>query len=934
MIAKKTTKDYFRLIKQNHKRYLENNMLTHLELTGGLKKAKLVEEYTKKIIHFRPTKERYLDGAIQQLPLSSRIGHGALSALLGLGVRGLTASATHKIGISSGAFSTVLATGASNIAYRAWKESVQNASEDFSTFQEAMKEAGFNDERYNALSAALVKLFHFRECILLKLEDNNGINIREEFKMRYFPQEKGFDEDALNLAIEAYFLDELNTLFNSAFKDIYELQEDTIKREKKNNIFAWLKKFFEKPEHRQRFSQQMQIQFMEECLNYLETEIAEPSFYARYPYVSVSVMGLVGGLVALSLAAAVIGGPIIGIVGIGLLGACLAGAGSYWALKKVDSVKYKRTGSNREAIASTIHNVTNECRRLDRLIKNAVETSTEDVKLLLKYHNNGSQSTFEKLCWFFIHHQEIAMGASSAWLREYASRYRHSKTIEIELGKAHQGIIENSEKQTLELQTQLTEWMLKGADKSLPKKIQQFIYDTHDYLRKPEHHVFIERFELLEKIRQQILEIVSSLPYISNKTPLPELLTKFYTLPAYQGGLGGQLEDLTMARLLCPITFPLDTLLLTAQRVSFAQSRNAHQAYLLKGDNFYRKLLGLSIQSDFELTEHNITPGNINCYLKHSFDFLFSLNDGIQIQQNDINLTKPFRLSYEFVLYRTLLIKQLASIADPNNLRTDPIVRSEINRWIEDHLNINPTVVFNDVVNQSLFLDDEPSYVTISDPLGTPHPASDISFIAETMRLDLAYVSRLYTPRMLIDQEAKDFLSTRKTSEKLLFCQSNTHKLMTPEDTKAYHMKIEQLILNTSLFIAHLAQNNTIKKSKTLDCYLQDMLQEIDDLVVRIERQDHLFAQNYDEQNPSYLNLARELLQQFKQELQALLNHKSNHLKSLKTALDLTFDDWSATPPKSDLITTTSNRFTFFTKTLLHHIRDIHEPLTEPIKTS
>ncbi|GGI81631.1 hypothetical protein [Legionella impletisoli] len=925
MTSKKTSEDYFRLIKQNHKRYLEHNMLTHLELTGGLKKAKLVEDYTKKLIHFRPTKERYLDSAIQQLPLSSKIGHGALSALLGLGISGLTASATQKIGISSGAFSTVLAAGASNIAYKAWKESAKNASEDFSAFQEAMKQAGFNDERYNALSASLVKLFHFRECILLKLEDNNGINIREEFKTRYFPQEKGFDEDALNLAIEAYFLDELNALFNSAFKDIYELQEDSIKDEKKNLIFNWLKLFFEKPEHRQRFSQQMQIQFMEECLNYLETEMAEPSFYARHPYASASVMGLLGVLLALSLAAAVIGGPIIGIVGIGLLGSCLAAASAYWALKKVEAVKYKRTGTNREAIAATIHNVTNECRRLDRLIKNSVDTSPLDVKLLQKYQEDGSPSMFHKLCLFFDHHHEVAMGASTAWLREYASRYRHSKAIEIELGKAHQGIIERSERQTHELQKELAEWMLKGQHKSPPKKLQSFVYDSENYLRKPEHQVFIERFELTEKIRQQVLEIVGSLPYTTDTLSLPGLLIDFYTSPLHHGGLGGQLEDLAMARLLSPTTLPFDMLLLTAQRVSYAQSKSPYYTYLLKGDNLYRKMLGLSIQSNFELTEHNITPGNINHYLKHSFDFLFSLNEGISARQGDVNLAKPFKLSHEFVLYRALLIKQLASIADPNNLRTDPIVRAEINRWIEEQLRISPTVVFNDVVNQSLFLEEDASSITILDPLGIAHPVSEISFIAEALRLDLAYASRSYTPSMLIDQEAKAFLSKRKPHEKIIFCQRDTQTLMTPEDTETYHLKIKQVILNTSHFIEHLTHNNTIKKSKTLDCYLHDMILELQVLIEKIERQDGLFSKTYGRSNPSYLHLAFESLKHFSLELDGLLTRESNQLKVLNKTLDLTFEDWSAVTPKSNFTHTTCNGIAFFTQTISKRIQGIHE---------
>jgi len=67
MTKKITTDKYFEIIKQNHKKYLEQNMVTHLELTGGLKQAELVKKYAERISEFRSSKERTLNNALQPL---------------------------------------------------------------------------------------------------------------------------------------------------------------------------------------------------------------------------------------------------------------------------------------------------------------------------------------------------------------------------------------------------------------------------------------------------------------------------------------------------------------------------------------------------------------------------------------------------------------------------------------------------------------------------------------------------------------------------------------------------------------------------------------------------------------------------------------------------------------------------------------------------
>ena len=81
----------------------------------------------------------------------------------------------------------------------------------------------------------------------------------------------------------------------------------------------------------------------------------------------------------------------------------------------------------------------------------------------------------------------------------------------------------------------------------------------------------------------------------------------------------------------------------------------------------------------------------------------------------------------EFNLYRMLLITQLAHLADPNNLRVDPSIKRDIEIFAQDKLGIDPKVVFNEVLNQGLFIEDDRTGPTINDPLETPRSLSNIA---------------------------------------------------------------------------------------------------------------------------------------------------------------------------------------------------------------
>lgn len=890
MPPRRTTEDYFRIIKENHKKYLDEHMVTHLEISGGIKQAQLVEKYADKIKLYRATKERYLNHAVQQVSLASKVGHGALAALLGIGVGGLAYYAQKDSAISealnplsgakniaAGAFSAVIGAGVSYLAYQAWLKSAKHAAtDDFAQFQEAMKKAGFTDEKYAQLSAELVKLFHFRECVLLGLKDGSGTNIREEFKKKYSPDDEPFDDKALNIAIEAYFLEQLNHLFDHAFKDIYVIHDHEIQAEEAQNpILTWLKSFFEKPEERQKFTQQLQIQFMEQCLNYLEAEMAEPSFIAKHPYATASITGLAAGLVVLTVAATVLGGPVtLGIITIALITTAITAAATYWAVNHVDALHYKRSKENRNAIHQTIEHVTTECTRLERLIKQVVETTPEDIKQLERYREHPEGGSFLDHFKRFGSHEEVATGAGKAWIREHASRYRHSKAIEIDLSAQHKQLIEKGEAQTAAMQGYLKTMMNSDRVIAMPEPLQRYIDDTKAYLINPEHHDFINKFELVEKIRQQVLDIVAAIPSNAPQS-LPQPLIDFYTLPVEKGGLGGLASDLQQVRVLAPILpdsmiasakeHPYYPLLVSAQRLNFALSRDDNRAFILMGDAGYREMLGLPATVPGDRIENTLHAGNIRQYLQASFNFLYSLNQTGATDTVD-SLDKPFENSKEFNLYRMLLIKQLACLADPNNLRIDEAIRREIYKFAQERLQIDPTVVFDDVLNQSLFIQREAGGPSIQDPLMFERSVADLECVAEAIRVDMAYASTSMTPRLLIAMEAKDFLIQMGDTEKTIFCYGNSKAVLIPEVSESYVERIRNTIATTRAFIVDMANRDVLIKSNALKSYLRDSMQEIAQLHQAIISLDQMLG-NASKFNSPELSAASELLKQYQEEL-------------------------------------------------------------------
>ncbi len=823
--------DYFERIEKRHKQYLETNMVTYLELKNELKSAQLIEQYSNRVSDYFKTKTQYLKDSLTQITVGEQLKQGAVSALMGIGIGSLAGQVIpNPLPAPSNMFSALIGISASKLIYEVWKNATRNTNaDDQEAFQKAMQEAGFDNERYNKLSEKVVQLFHFRECLLLGFQDN-GINMRDEFKEKYI--QGPVNDQALNIAIETYFLSKLNEVFKESFDEIYNIREDEINDEVRdqNSIIGWIKRYFRDDSNRAIFTQQMQIKFMEECVGFLRKQMNEPSFVAKHPYVPMIVSGLIAGAIALGVGAAIVGGPLTITIGVvALVIACVVAVATYFAVKHGDALRFKRDKNNRESIDHMMTEITLESTRLNQLINLSGKTTAAEVEHVQTYNQANVATWFQTLTG--QGNPEIARGSASSWVQEYAFRYRHSKLIRIDLKQQNTELVTKSHEQTLSMQESLI-----GNQSALVR----FVKDTERYLMNKEHQEFIQKFSLVNKIRQQVLEMVSVMkPEVKpEEDKLPKFIIDFYTRPVHLGGLGGMEQDLNHARLMtCDLlestTEAKDSyknMLNAAQGFNFARTRDANIHFILPGDDDYRAMLGLGRRGPDDRIEKQITPANIRQYLDSSFDFLYSLNDQIIINEDNSNLEYPINNRKEFVIYRMLLLKQLATLADPNNARVNPSVRMEIHAFVREKFHLDSDVVFANILNQSFFLEPDIKGDTITDAFGATRSVPELQLLAECLRMDLAYNSNAISPKMLVAAEAKSFKELKAVGSKVLLGYDDSTTIGI-ELTSEVHDKITQAIDNTLLFIKSMNEKVVMKKTGALASYIYAVQSQVNQLI-------------------------------------------------------------------------------------------------------
>lgn len=685
---------------------------------------------------------------------------------------------------------------------------VQEYDGDIENAQQKFKEVIKGNTQFSRLIQAecerhaveLIKLFHFREMLLLgklgetPLEPDARANFISHAKL-----EKARPED-INAAIEIYFTRELSNLFMNSFKSLYKVQDYEIHKEQESPLLKWLSKTLDKPEKRMAFTQKNQLAFMQFAKNFLLDRMNQPGFLGKHPIISSIIAGL-ATLFLLSSILSLLLNPIIVLV-VAVVGAVLSGIGTHILIKLVDFFAYRRNAVNRSHIQESINRIDNEYLALDQHVLDTKATSKEDIK------NAGKFEEVNRNLGHLMTGNKVARGAHASWFREYASRYCHNKAIEVDLGEQYTSLIVQSKKQNAEL--------INAINNKHFQELDAWISGTKVYLQQDQNKEFIQQFELIQKFKEQVLEIISQVDHIPNSLQL------FYSLPINKGGLGGNATELACCRRIVPNKNqaaehpnPYHNLCNIAGSLFKKQEFQPRAKYIFDGDNFYRGMLGIA-------KAPNKTPINeatIDKYLETSYTFLLSLCTKVTPGVSIDPLIQQVIVTDDFILYRMLLLKQLASLCTLENTSVTNEVKESIKNFVKKRFNLDPQVVFDDLNNQKFLLNREvQTSLMYTNSNGIPLYEVALENITQAICLDLAYNAINFKLTDVLQHYIDKFKEQQGRPQSLFACNQAEQEL-NPLSTKEYISTVRKYCRNTKAFLDMSESNEALTTTNIITCY-------------------------------------------------------------------------------------------------------------------
>ncbi len=660
-----------------------------------------------------------------------------------------------------------------NISFGANKaaEATRNA------FGEELKSYGLVGDQYEKLIDPIEKLFIFR-CFALgeenavpdKTKFPKLANLREDLLR---PPPKDLNQKQLNAIIHQHYLKRLLDDCDQAFHDIYTIHSAEMKNdEEMAPISKFITQFFQdifdkssNEKRREVFTQQMMINFLSSYIdnltNKLHEQVDKPYLFKRIFFSGLFIAVAVSAVMyPLGAAIASIG---LTFAAIALVSVAVAYVFNKFVTKKVD----KHSEESKAGINEAITIAKTHKQRLEAMIQEAKATTVEDVKKAeeVKELNDPSNPFTAILDSIKGTDKTFPIGSARAWEAEYLSRYRHSLRIESDLQPQFLDIIDQAKQQTRKMQICLMQILKPEINSKL--KINQDV--LNNYIDKGNkfiaaHGDQYQNFEFKQKIKEQILEIVAAIPESMGK--LPDKLTAFYIQ------LGGLSEDLILARQLSFVdkTYeakkeeikaeikteekkeefvrPPNSVEIDQESVAPVQEpvqhplpkaignldllMNQSKKKLFRGDAEYRRVFGLTTLKDFPL---NAT--NVNAYLEDSFNFLNSLK-----KPTPTPWGVPYEHSHEYMLYQTLLMKQLAELVTPDNRGLSQDVKQKIIDYMQTSFpEEDIKAIFRQVRTQALLPKDQKK--------------SSYWDIAAAIRVGLCYNLKPMTPESLMNQQCQ-----------------------------------------------------------------------------------------------------------------------------------------------------------------------------------
>lgn len=874
----------FRAIEENHKKYV----LAKAADIANSNEAEIRSAHAlmTRLEAFYPTTESVLERDIRVPSISDKILDGIKATAVGtavgaagfIGAQYLQSSSGSTAGslldninpissIGSNAQAAVK-TGASalagaglgalvgNLLYRQMQADETGVlGEELTDWQEQIKGQEVPAEIvavWNNTATEIVKLFRFREYLLLGEEADSDNGDAEEIKKQFItqllsdfdftqieingetlnPQNKEDRQkiinskkflDLLDQSIELFFLDRLNTIFIHAADEMYQAAEAGIQKERDNVFYRMFHQLFDSPEKRDVYAQKIQSNLLQDVKQFITTQKNELGFlgkaFIKNPKKTAFISGLILAAIVTGITISVAAWPVTAIIltiaAVFTLSALLTYGIKKW-LAQTEDLKYNRSRKDRDGLDNVIKTLNDQIIQLHEKVANRKPVTLGEVQKLSKFSKENTTFVFKT--------GEVARGSVASWLREYAISYRLSKRVAVDLREKLDTIINESEAQTRSIVSEINS--SQGDEKNL-RQLKRFISETIKYLKDPAHETEIERFELVEKIRQQVLEITAQADVV------PEMLQKFYEMPVSEGGLGSSRSELSLVRNIAPHVTDLsvaskekfDRLVEVTdqlkEKIDQYQRKNP-DAIMLLGSNDYREKLGMPDgNTDSELQK--MTVKEVNQRLNDSINFLFSLVQPIAGGTAKVMETKTIETD-EFYLYRTLLFRQLAVIYDPDNLNYTPEVKTAIRKIINTRFGIEPEVIFDDILTQDLLtqpIEKDISCQYSDDPeIYIP----ELAQISDAIRLDIAYSSSKTTPRKMLEHEIEIYSETDDDNViQLIASDTLAERNFAVENTARGLANLKGFLGDTSRFLKQIESKSYLQANGITNAYRFDV---------------------------------------------------------------------------------------------------------------
>jgi hypothetical protein len=215
-----------------------------------------------------------------------------------------------------------------------------------------------------------------------------------------------------------------------------------------------------------------------------------------------------------------------------------------------------------------------------------------------------------------------------------------------------------------------------------------------------------------------------------------------------------------------------------------------------------------------------ITSNNIETLLNNSYAFLISLSIKIQPGLGLNPLTQSAQVSDEFLLYRTLLLKELATLADKKNKNVSNEVKLQIRNFIKKHFNQDPQILCNNIANQVFLLNKEvqtsQAYFNREQFIVTD---IELDNIFEAIILDTVYNSQRFILKDILTYYLDLFFQQSNQRSGEVFAYSKAEQELNPQGTARFGELIIDYCKNTSDFLQNAQSNKALTMTNILTCY-------------------------------------------------------------------------------------------------------------------